>query len=173
MVYSEKGFAAATSTIAKQAGVAHGSVFLHFPTTDDLLSSLLNEFGNSVVMKLNKLAEAKGSIEELLDAHIEVLIEYEQFYSRIVNEKVLLPEAAQTILKNIQSALSLHFNKVFEQGIEDKVIRKLPVHILFYTWIGLVHYYLQNKEQFVPEGPVLKRYKKQLIFTYCELIRKL
>jgi len=171
-VYSESGFTTATSTIAKEAGVAHGSIFLHFSTLDDLIDRLLSEFGSTVNAKIENLSDSRGSIEELLDAHIEILAEYEMFYYRLITETVLLPQSAKAVINAIQTNLAVHFGKVFEQGIKDKDIRMLPVPLLFNTWIGLVHYYLQNKEVFAPAGSVLKRYKKQLIFTYCELIRR-
>jgi len=171
-IYSEEGFTAATSTIAKHAGVAHGSIFLHFPTLDDLLSCLLAEFENSFEAKLARLAEISGSIEELLGGHIDILTEYEQFYTRLICQTSLLPKGAKTLLTKLQSDLAIHFNRLIEQGVEEKVIRRLPVHLLFNTWIGLIHYYLQNNESSASDSPVLARYKKQLIFTYCELIRR-
>lgn len=171
-VYSESGFTAATSTIAKEAGIAHGSIFLHFPTTDDLLSCLMNEFKDSMEKRFQNLSDSSGSIEELLSAHIDILTEYEEFYTRFISGIVLLPDGAATILASIQSGFASYFNIVLEREIENGVLRKLPAQLLQNTWIGLIHYYLQNKELFSPESSVLKRYKKQLIFTYCELIRR-
>jgi len=171
-VYSEGGFTTATSTIAKEAGVAHGSIFLHFPTLEDLICCLLAEFENSIGAKFLRLSETDGGIEELLGAHIDILSEYEQFYTRLISEATLLPISAKTLLTKLQSDLAANFNRLIEQGVEEKIIRRLPVNLLFNTWIGLIHYYLSNSESFAQDGQVLKRYKKQLIFTYCELIRR-
>ena len=171
-VYSEQGFTASTSTIAKEAGIAHGSIFLHFPTLNDLLICIVKEFTSTLNSKLHNLSQINDNIEGLLDAHVDILSEHEDFYTRLITEMVLLPKEAKAVFATIQMGLSFNFNKIMNREIDDGVLKRLPPHILFYTWIGLVHYYLQNKELFVPDGSVLKRYKKQLIFTYCELMRK-
>jgi len=171
-IYSEKGFTSSTSIIAKEAGIAHGSIFLHFPTLNDLLTCIIKEFANTLSLRLHHLSETNDNIEQLLDAHIDTLSEYEIFYTRLITEMVLLPEEARTAFAAIQTGLAFNFNKIMNHEIESGVLKRLPPHILFNTWIGLIHYYLQNKDLFAPDGSVLKRYKKQLIFTYCELLRK-
>ena len=171
-IYSEKGFTAATSKIAKDAGVAHGSLFLHFPTLKSLLLCLVEEFGNSVCAKLSSLAENDSNIEELLDAHIDILSEHEDFYARLITETALLPKEAQSSLAKIQYGFAFHFHRVINHEIESGVLKKLPANILFNIWAGLLNYYLQNRDSLSPGSPVLKRYKRQLIFTYCELLRR-
>ena len=171
-VYSENGFTAPTSLIAKEAGLAHGSVFLHFPTLNDLLTCIVTEFSNVLSAKLHKLSEANDNIESLLDAHVDVLSEHEDFYMRLVTEAALLPKQARSVFMTVQTGLSFNFNKITNKEMDDGVLKRLPSHILFNTWIGLLHHYLQNREFFAPDGSLFKRYKKQLIFTFCELMRK-
>ncbi|MCL1941715.1 MAG: TetR/AcrR family transcriptional regulator, partial [Synergistaceae bacterium] len=90
-IYSENGFSAATSAIAKEAGLAHGSVFLHFPSLNDLLACLLKEFGDSLTLRLHDLSRNSGTIEDLLGAYIDALSEHEKFYFRLITETSLLP----------------------------------------------------------------------------------
>ena len=171
-IYSENGFTSSTSAIAKEAGVAHGSVFLHFPTLNDLLTYIVKDFANTLSAKLHNLSQINDNIEDFLDAHIDILSEYEDFYTRLIAEMALLPKEAKATFTTVQTGLFFNFNKIMNREIEDGILKRLPPHILFNTWLGLIHYYLQNKELFTPDGPVLQRYKKQLIFTYCELMRK-
>jgi len=56
-VFSEKGFSVPSSIIAKEAGVSHGSIFAHFPTMNDLLISLLSDFGDKMGSSLHILAK--------------------------------------------------------------------------------------------------------------------
>jgi AcrR family transcriptional regulator len=56
-VFSEKGFSVPSSIIAKEAGVSHGAIFAHFPTMDDLLISLLSDFGDKIGASLHALAK--------------------------------------------------------------------------------------------------------------------
>lgn len=170
-VYAEKGFMATTSEIAQEAGIAHGSIFAHFATLNDLLVSLVENFGDAIGTRLHSLSEKSTDIEELTKAHLDILEEYENFYTKFITEMPLLPAEAKNTFAAIQSVVAFHFSKVIEQGIEKGRFKKIPPHLLFNTWLGFVHYYLQNKEFFAPDGSVLGRYKAELRATFSELIK--
>ncbi len=170
-VFSEKGFSVATSVIAKEAGVSHGSVFVHFPTLNDLLLCLLSDFGDKIGASLHILTKKCDSIKGLLEVHLNVLEEYEAFYSKLISEINLLPIEAKSTFVMIQSTVAFHFSNIIECEIEKGVVKKLPTHMLFNTWLGLIHYYLMNKDFFSsPDESVLRRYKAELISTYLNLI---
>ncbi len=169
-IYAEQGFSATTAVIAKEARVSHGTIFVHFPSLDELLCCLIQDFGDVLGSEIHRLAETKDNIEELLKAHLDVLARYEKFYIRLIAERSLLPEEAQLTFSNIQSIAAYHFNKVIER--ESSTIKNLPVHLLFNTWMGLIHYYLLNKDLFSPDAPVLERYGPELMETFLELMKK-
>jgi AcrR family transcriptional regulator len=52
-------------------------------------------------------------------------------------------------------------------------MKDVPVHILFNTWIGLVHHYLMNRELFAPKGGVLKKHGRALVEHYLKLVRRM
>lgn len=54
--------------------------------------------------------------------------------------------------------------------MREGLIKEMPMHLLFNTWMGLVHYYLENGELFAPEGNVLGRYGETLIGFYLKMI---
>ncbi len=161
-----------TAKIADAAGVAHGTLFIHFPTREDLLITVIYEFGQKVAGRIHELAAIDGSIREMLDAHLNGLIEYESFYKKLVIEGPLLPVEARISLVMIQSAISFHFIKAAELEIASGKIRSIPLHLLFNTWVGLIHYYLVNGDMFSDGGSVLARYREELLDHYISLIRK-
>lgn len=171
-VYSTQGFTATTSTIAKEAGLSHGAIFVHFPTLNDLLICLIEDFGDTLAIELHALAEVGDNLEKLLKTHLEILARYEPFYIRLITERSLLPEDIQMTFANIQSTIAYHFSNVMEREIDNQVIKNLPLHMIFNTWMGLIHYYLLNKDFFSPELPLLKRHGAELISTFLELIKK-
>ncbi|GHU94205.1 hypothetical protein FACS189479_06650 [Spirochaetia bacterium] len=59
-----------------------------------------------------------------------------------------------------------------KHGIRQGRIKKLPLHLMFNTWMGLVYYYLQNSEWFAPGQSVIKRRKNELVSFYMSLITK-
>ncbi|MCL1813124.1 MAG: TetR/AcrR family transcriptional regulator [Treponema sp.] len=170
-VYSDQGFSAPTSVIADKAGLAHGSIFVHFPTVENLLVCLLEVFAREIKAELHSLSES-GDIAKLLNRHISVLIKYENFYKRLITEAVYLPEEAKNTFIAIQSTVSIHFMQVLEHEMNAGRIKNVPFYMLFNTWLGLVHYYLLNGALFAPEKSVLKRHKNSLVKCFTALIKK-
>ena len=171
-IYSEQGFSAPTTAIAEEARISHGSIFVHFPTVESLLACLLDSFSRDIGMELHSLSETCDDIEKLLAMHIDILIKHEGFYKRLIKEAVYLPEEAKNTYIAIQSTVSIHFLQALEREINAGKIKPVPFHMLFNTWLGLVHYYLLNGELFAPEGSVLTRYKDTLIECFVALIKK-
>ena len=170
-VYADEGFGATTNKIAKAANVSHGTVFVHFPTVEDLIICLLERFGSEINEQLHILSEKDESLETFLAAHINVLICYEDFYKRLISEINSLPQEAKYVFINIQSVVSFHLNQMIERDQEKKAIKEIPMHIIFNSWLGLIHYYLTNNYLFTA-GSVLTEHKDELILNYMKLIKK-
>lgn len=172
-LYAQNGLLATrTADVAREAGVSHGTVFAHFATQEALLDAVIGEFGARVAARLHELAYRGGSLREVLQAHLAGLREAEPFYARLVKESRLLPDGARHVLTAIQSVVSHHLCEAAAREMEAGSIRPLPLHLLFNTWIGLLHYYLANDDLFAPEGSVLKRYGEELLEHYLSLLAK-
>lgn len=171
-VYAGQGFAAPTAAIAKEAGVSHGTIFVHFSSLEELQCYLVEDFGNTLGLEIHCLAETGSNIEELLKAHLNVLTKHENFYIRLIAEKSLLPEDTQMAFANIRSIMAYHFSKVIEREGQNQAIKSISLHLMFNTWMGLLHYYLLNKDFFSPDQPLLPRYGPELIGAFAALIKK-
>ena len=170
-IYAEEGFSATTNRIARAANVSHGTIFVHFPTVENLIVCLLDDFNAEINGQLHGLSEKNERLETFLEAHINVLIRYEAFYKRLISEVNSLPQEAKFVFINMQSVVSFHFNQVIERCKNEKTIKEIPMHIIFNSWLGLVHYYLTNSYLFT-EGSVLTEYKEELICDFIKLIKK-
>ncbi|WMJ87121.1 TetR/AcrR family transcriptional regulator [Anaerocolumna sp. MB42-C2] len=169
-IYAQEGFGASTKTIAKEAQIAHGSIFVHFPTVDELKISLLEQFGRDINTRLHELAADGSCLEEVLNAHINVLSEHEEFYKRLITESSQLPEQVKYVYVSIQSTVSFHLSQVIEKYQTDGKIKKLPMYFIFNSWISLLHYYLSNQDLFAPEGSVLIRYQEELVHNFIKML---
>jgi AcrR family transcriptional regulator len=169
-VYSDLGFGATTNMIAKEAKISHGSVFLHFPSVEDLQVCLLEQFGSEISNQLHELSEQNNTLEQILYAHLDILIKHEKFYGRLISDSSRLPLQSQYVYISIQSAVSIHLNQVIEKNQKEGLIKTLPMHFIFNSWIGLIHYYLMNQRLFAPEGSVLSRYKEELVYNFVKLL---
>lgn len=170
--FGENGIIATrTSDIAKAAEVSHGTVFAHFPTQEELLTAVIEEFGARITQRLHELADTNCSLYEVLNAHLTGLIEFEPFYTRLIIERRLLPESVRNTYIMIQSTISFHINIAAQKEIKQGIIRKIPIHLIFNTWMGLIHYYITNGDLFSHNGSVLKQYSEELLQHYMNLIK--
>jgi len=163
---------ARTADIAGAAGVSHGTVFAHFPTRDELLAAVIEEFGTRVARRLHELVEEGTGVAGVLEAHLAGLVEFEPFYARLVTNPTTLPSAARAAMVAIQSAISFHLSQAAEREMADGKIRRMPLHLLFNTWLGLVHYYVANGELFAPGRSVLREHGIELKNHFLALIAR-
>lgn len=159
-----------TADIAKAANVSHGTVFAHFATQEALIAAVIEEFGDRITSRLHELVSSKSSVKGILKAHIEGIKEFEQFYTRLVVEGRLLPKVARETLVIIQSSISFHLSQAAEDEMKRGFILSMPVHLLFNTWVGLIHYYLTNNDIFANDESVMELYGEELIAHFINLI---
>lgn len=153
----------ATLKIAKLAKISHGSIFFHFPNREALVLAVIDEFGKRLAEVLYETAPACQSIKDLLLCHVNVLEEFEPFYTHLVTESALLPAAIRNRIFLIQSGLATYLDKQLEREIRAGKLRPIPLPMLMNTWVGLLHYYLANKERFANGPSVLKEQKNHLV----------
>lgn len=158
------------SDIAQAAGVSHGTVFLHFSTQEALITEVVENFGGELAARTHRLADSKAGLRAVLRAHLESIGADEAFYTRLVTEGRLLPQAVRDSWVGIQSAVSLHFSEAAADEIASARVKNIPPSLLFNTWAGLLHYYLSNSDLFAPQGGIITRYGDTLINHYMSLV---
>jgi AcrR family transcriptional regulator len=170
-LFAERGFAAATTAeVARAAGVSHGSVFVHFPTREALIEAVVSDFGTRMAQRMYDTVEAGAGVREVLAAQLAALQEGEELYGRIVTEISVLPDAARRALLGVQSAASSLLYVAAEREVIAGTIRLVPMHLLFNTWMGLVQYYVADRDLFAPGASVLERKGEELLDHYMSLL---
>jgi AcrR family transcriptional regulator len=170
-LYGQNGLLATTTEeVARAAGISHGTIFLHFPTQGALINAVIEAFGAQVTRRMHELAAGEKSLREVLAAHLQALEEFEPFYKRLVIESRLLPPGAREVFTLIQSTISYHIGLAAEREMRAGAIASYPIHLLFNTWAGLIHYYLANDDLFAPNGSILERYGPEILTYYLQLI---
>ncbi|MEN8114188.1 MAG: helix-turn-helix domain-containing protein [Actinomycetota bacterium] len=169
---AESGIAATrTIDVAHRAGVAHGTVFVHFPTKEHMINAAVAAHASRVGSRLHELARTGVAVRDVMEAHLAGLGEHEAFYARLVMEGPLLPSYPRATLLGIQSAISSHLAEAAEREMAAGTIKTMPIHLLFNTWLGLVHHYLSNRDLFAPGDSVVRRWGPTLLDHYLGLIR--
>ena len=170
--FAARGFANAnTADFAKAAEVSHGTVFLHFPTREALVLRVLDAFGDRLAAALKAAMQREMSFEGVLRAHLAVLRDDERFYARLVQEGQLLPMKARSMLFILHASVSHRMKLAAEAEASAGTMRKIAPHLLFNTWIALLHYYIANRDVFAPGASVLEAKGDELAAHILDLVR--
>jgi len=161
-----------TLDVARAAGVAHGSVFLHFPSREDLMLTVAAEMGRKMTDRLHALAAGGTGLREALAAHLRCVEEHEDLYHRLLVDGPSLPPEFRTAWLGMQSAVATHVLAAAEVDIGAGTIRSMAPHLLFNTWLRLLHHYLVNRDVFAPGGSVLASHGQELLDHYLTLLTK-
>lgn len=171
--FSRTGFIGSkTIDIAKAAGVSHGSIFSHFQTQEELVVATIREFGERVNLRLHEMLNNEADLKDLLRSHIDGLKEFEAFYTHLIIERRMLPKTITDTFIMIESTISFHIGIAAEREMKMGSLKKVPVHLIFNSWVGLIHYYLTNSDLFCQEGSVLDIYGEELLMYYLNQIKK-
>jgi AcrR family transcriptional regulator len=169
-VFETRGFAAGrTQDVAEAAGMSHGSVFVHFRTREFLIAAVVDGAILDAEAITRRRLKSALAIEEVLKGHLEGLAQHEDIYARIIAERSFLPKAVQARITEINSAVSSHIIEALEEsGLRGSL--KVPPYFAFNTWIALIHYYLANRDLFVPAGSVLVAKGDEITGGYLAMI---
>jgi AcrR family transcriptional regulator len=112
-VFSEKGFSASTTNeIAKNAGIAEGTIFRYYKTKKDILRAILiqaiNLFSGKIVMvgveKIFEAAEKKdlrALLKELLHDRLKLAETFFPMFRIVITEAVYHEDVREAIYKNV------------------------------------------------------------------------
>lgn len=160
----------ATADIAKSLRVSHGTVFVHFPTRDDLILAVIDSFGTRLSAEFGH-GLISSDLKGLLEFHLDILAEYEDFYHRLVNEMAHLPPKVKSMFFMMNSAVSWKLFEAAEVDMKKGRVKSMSRPLLFNTWIALVQYYVLNRELLSERLPILKEKRKELVEHFLHLIK--
>jgi AcrR family transcriptional regulator len=171
-LFSTKGISnTTTADLAKSLKLSHGTVFVHFPTREDLVKAVVDEFGERLSAALGQSLSKNLKLKELLKAHLSVLAEYEDIYMRLISESQSLPAHIRSIIYAINASLSYRFYRAAKIEMDGGSIKKMSQIHFFNTWMGLLHYYIMNRDLFSQKTPILNEVGDELIRHFFLLIK--
>lgn len=160
-----------TADVARSVRMSHGVVFLHFPTRDDLVIAVIDEFGRRLAAEFRQAFEQDLGLRAVLRAHLRVLAELEPFYARLVTEAPMLPPKVRSTLMMLHAAVSYELFMALERERKAGCARKIERPLLFNTWIGLVHHYLVNRDVFATGNSVIAEQGDTLVNHFMALVK--
>lgn len=165
-IFIKKGIInTATSQIAEAAGIAHGTLFLHFPNKDSLVIELLDVELSKFSNNIKQLIIETTDIVTILDQYLNLIQTEEGFFSSLARE---LPNYKDELRRKIlfrESLIREHFHQVIEKGIKQKIYAQVDISSALTFLFGTINYYLSMKTSFVQEGSVIEKFKPSIIKT--------
>src|ERR1700719_422707 len=171
-LFARKGIVnTTTADVAKAGRMSHGVLFLHFPTRDDLVIAVIDEFGRRLAAEFRQAFERDLGLRAVLQSHLRVLAELEPFYARLVTEALMLPPKVRSTLMLLHAAVSYELFQALERERKAGRARKIDRPLLFNTWIVLVHHYLVNRDLFATGNSVIAEHGAILVNHFMALVK--
>ena len=172
-IFIEKGIInTATSQIAEAAGIAHGTLFLHFSNKDSLVIELLDVELAKFSDNIKELIIETSDIVTILDQYLNLIQLEEGFFSSLARE---LPNYKAELRRKIlfrESLVREHFYRVIEKGIEQNIYAEVDITGALTFLFGTINYYLSLKTSFVQEGSVIEKFRKKIIDIFMKILEK-
>nr|WP_243428301.1 TetR/AcrR family transcriptional regulator [Clostridium rhizosphaerae] len=157
-IFSEKGFSAATtSEIAKEAGIAEGTIFRYFKTKKDILRKvmikLVEVMGERImtrrlaqIFEVNKDKDEKEVLKILLKDRFDVAVKYWDMIKVVMTEVQYHEDLKEALIKNIIIKGKSIVELFFQQGIEKGRFRNIDTNIVIRSLIGMMGLYVIQKQ---------------------------
>lgn len=170
-LFTQQGFLnTTTSQIATASGIAHGTLFLHFPTRDDLILEIMDRVLETVQDALQPIIAQSGSLEELLQRYLELIEQNEALFATKAREMPFYsPELRRKMLFR-DAIIRGHFHTLFQQGIDEGRYRPLNIQMALSYFFGSLHYHLSLRQLFAGKNSVIAKFKQPLIDTFIAMI---
>lgn len=159
-----------TAEVAQEARVSHGTIFVHFPTRDELVRAVVAEIGLDLTSRLYFLDRGEAPLVDALKAHVEALAGVEADYRRLLVEEPAMSNEERAPFIGVQSAISSHMARVAQREITAGRMREMAPHLFFNTWVGLINHYVLHPHLFAPGGNVLSTTGAELVTHFVSLV---
>ena len=135
-LFVEKGFAATRSEqVAQRAGVSKGTLYLYYPSKEELFKAVVRQTLSSLIAEGAEMAEQfEGSSSELLVCLLQTWWERVGSTPAAGIHKVVLaevgnfPELAQFYTDEVILPADRLFSSCVQRGVERGEFRQMPVH---------------------------------------------
>jgi AcrR family transcriptional regulator len=157
-IFSEKGYSAATtSEIAKEAGIAEGTIFRYFKTKKDILRKVMIKvievFGERLITtRLSKLFEEnkdkseKEIIKILCKDRLMTAVEHWDMLKVVITEMQYHEDLREAFIKHIVVKGKGMLEQFFKAGVDKGVFKDVDVTIAMRSMLGMMGMFIIQKQ---------------------------
>ncbi len=159
-----------TKTVADKAGVAHGTLFLHYKTKHALMEKVLEDQLISIDIQLEKILSENGDLESLLNGYLDFMHENEDFFEVIAREMPHYPKEIRIKAYLNEASARDYFYRSIQKGIQDGIYKDIDIKMTLTFLFGTINYFLHNKQSIIKSGSIIEYKKESIIETFMKFI---
>jgi len=161
-----------TAAVAKAANVAHGTVFTHFPTKEQLILEILDRKLGEFTAKLNAQLHDCNEFPEVLNIYLAFLEAEEPFFVVLAQEIPILPENLRNQVLFREALIRSHFFRALKRGIANGQYKPVNITDFLSLLFGAIQYYLTMKPIFSPNENIIQKHKEKITKLIFQLIQQ-
>lgn len=146
---------ATTASIAREAGVAHGTLFLHFPDRDALLLAVVEELLYRLSSDLHGACFQATDLESLVRLFLDSLSRNEEVYGALVRDLPRFPLPLKRTVFATFAAVSAHFTEIIERGQAQGAVRQIPPAMANAFFFGTLNHFFLYRDLMTADGRVV------------------
>ncbi|MDV3426266.1 MAG: TetR/AcrR family transcriptional regulator [Bacillota bacterium] len=157
-LFYQKGYnGASTSEIAKEAGIAEGTIFRYFKTKKEILNQvlikLIENLSQSLItdrmdmlLKENKGQSTRDILKVILSDRVVMIDENWETIKIIITEMQFHEDIKEAFFKNVVSRVDKLLDKLIESGIEKGCIKNINKVLIKQVIVGNFASYIIRKK---------------------------
>lgn len=161
-----------TEDIAKSAGVAHGTLFLHFENKENLILEIYDTELKKVTAELYQQLDQVSNMANLLDIYLDWLEENETLCAIIAKELPYYPGKLRRKIMPRDAAIRSYFYATIEKGIETGRFEDVDITMAITFLFGTVNFLLSLKPAFTNQDSVIQAKREEIKRTFLTFISK-
>lgn len=159
-----------TVNIAKQAGVAHGTVFFHFNNKETLVVAVLDQELFTITTALNQQLYGDYDLKTLLNRYLDFLEEEEAFFTVIARETPFYPAKLRRTIHGREAAIRVYFYRALEKEIKENKFKDVDITLTLNMLFATLNYYLGLREAFVSGESVIREKRQIIVDTFLKML---
>ena len=170
-LYNKAGFLkTSTSQIANYAEIAHGTLFLHFPSKEILMEEIMDIMMDDISNQMYQMVQEHQSLSELLETFFDLLEKKESFFIILYKELPFYSIEIQRKILFKESIMRNHFiNTIQSQASLDKSV---PINTAVTMLFSTIRYYLTLHYFFTKDDNVIHHFRENIITTFYRLFQE-
>ena len=156
---SQGFYATSTASIAKQAGVATGTLFHHFASKEALMNhlylSIKQEFADAIQLQISQKGELKKDAQHLWQVAITWAMD-NPLKQEFFQQYSMSPSIASEVRLQAMNSILGFMGELFNQGQKTGVLADYPLPLMLESchgqYLAATRYFLDNPESWKDEA---------------------